>query len=47
MPAQTTGKKLAKASGEPAPRYPKIGAGKGLNWKKPNPAGGTGVNAKG
>lgn len=27
---------LAKASGKPAKNYPKVGAGKDLNWKKPN-----------
>lgn len=45
-PAQTTGKKLAKASGNAPKQYPKIGGGKGLNWKKPNASGGKGVNAK-
>jgi len=36
--------KLAKASGSAPKRYPKTGNGKDLGWKKPNTAGGKGVN---
>lgn len=45
-PEMTVGKKLAKASGNAPKQYPKVGGGMGLNWKKPNTAGGKGVNAK-
>lgn len=46
-PEQTLGKKLAKASGEPAKQYPKVAAGKPLGWKQPNAASGKGVNKRG
>lgn len=44
---QTTGKKLAKASGSAPKQYPKVGNGKGLNWKRANSSGGKGVNKRG
>lgn len=45
-PAQTIGKKIAIAAGAAPKQYPKVGGGTALNWKKPNTAGGKGVNAR-